>query len=321
MEPAHVEDLIALSFGCRHSDPKRGVILAREAVVLAGRSDLPELMARAYAYLGNALRVSNDLRGAEASFAKAWAHFPREGGSKLRLRILELQASLLEAMGLFKAAEGALTCALSLYGPGAPGLAASLLQRANVRGHSGQPLKAIRDITRAMGLIDPNENPKLAHGALHNLCWFLVDIGRAAEAQELALERATAPESGDELLGLRTRWLHSRIYAGLGCEDVAEAELVAVMDAFVSLDLPYEAAMVGLDLVQVQAFDLVPLTLTAVFSLLAALGVDREAEIARLLLYAIENAGRIRELIPGLVSALRRAHYEPGGPKISRLFP
>lgn len=302
-----VESLIERSFDARHSQPAVGLALAKEAVVLAGRLGEAELIAKAWAYLGNALRVRNDLRASEGAFAVAWARLPASAARTLRVRIYELHASLLESIGSWDKAEEALGHALEIHrrlGQKAR-LAACLVQRANVRGHAGHLAHAVRDLRAAINLIDPESSPELAHAALHNLCWFYVDLGLPREAQKIALERSTAPMTGDPLLALRTRWLHARIFSGLGAGDIAVAELSEVMDEFASKGLPFEAALAGLELAALQAPAVAAATLEKVLPLFDVLGVEREAEAARLLLYGASNAECIRQIVPAVVLALK----------------
>lgn len=312
MHEAHIGQLLDRSFELRHSKPAESKILAHEATVLAER--LPkapsslDLQGKSWAYLGNALRVCNDLSGAERAFLFAWARL-RSGTGQPRLiaRVHELHASLLEARRTFMAADGALSAALRLHeehGDQA-GTTRCLVQRANIAGNSGDPERAISYLFRALPFLRHCQEALLKHAAFHNLAWFLVDIDRADLAQEVILERDLAPHPVDELLSLRTKWLRARIMARQGGEKWAEEELLAVRLGFLARSLWYDAALAALELAALQSPSCALDSLKGVQELFEQLGIQREADAAFLLREAMSRVTLACELVPRIAFALR----------------
>src|SRR3954451_23053166 len=102
------ERLIEICRRLRYSDPEALVLTASLAVVLAERLDpafrgpatLADLQAYAIAELGNAKRVSDDLRGAEAELALALRRAAEGTGAPLLLaHLMDLAASLYVEQG------------------------------------------------------------------------------------------------------------------------------------------------------------------------------------------------------------------------------
>ncbi|HEV7516683.1 MAG TPA: hypothetical protein VGR07_10320, partial [Thermoanaerobaculia bacterium] len=100
--PEGCEALLSASRELRHQDPESMVFLAALAVGVAERldsrsssPDVSDLRARAWAELGNARRVANDLVGAEAALERSLARAEVGSGDPLLLaRLLDLTASL-----------------------------------------------------------------------------------------------------------------------------------------------------------------------------------------------------------------------------------
>src|SRR4051812_34895194 len=95
------EALLAASRELRYQDPEAMVFLAALAVGVAERldqlpqKDVADLRARAWAELGNARPVANDLGGAEAALERALLSAEYGSGDPLLLaRLLDLTASL-----------------------------------------------------------------------------------------------------------------------------------------------------------------------------------------------------------------------------------
>jgi transcriptional regulator with XRE-family HTH domain len=211
---------------------------------------------RAYcqAFLGNALRVANDLAAAAAAFARArdlWeAALPAETAVLAAWRIFDLEASLRRANRQFPEALALLGHALELARGDAPAEARILLKKEHVLEQMGDIEGALAALAEAAPRIAVSGDLRLQllhrHKTVNNLC----HLGRWDEAaallpevQELALRQPTA-----DLDRLRVRWLESRVAAGLGRRAEAVALLEVVRQRFTDLALPYDAALAALDL-------------------------------------------------------------------------
>jgi len=228
--------------------------LAGLAVHVADRVE-PSLRqeAKAYAWpiMGNALRVSGKLNDADAAFARAAdlaqgviARCPLDGS-----RRLDLEASLrrdqrrpLEALELLERAERT---------PRLTPLARArlLIMKANalvVLGESGKALVALRE---AAPVVEAGQDLRLLWLLRFGqaVCLCLLNGAKEAEAL-LGSLRLLAAQIGNELDGLRLRWLAVRISAGLGRMVEAVEGLSSVRADFVELKLDCDAAVATTEL-------------------------------------------------------------------------
>ncbi len=254
------ELLIEKSFEEGFHDATRAIELAERGLLLAGlldaevygRSVVQDLHARAWAYLGNARRITFDLAGAEEALTRA--ERLAEGGSADPLeeaRILDLRASLLSDQGHFEQAAELLDVVIDIYGelnePHRKGRA--MIGKGVFLGYSGWHEEAIRQIRKGLALADWEREPRLVLMARHNLAWFLTDCGRAEEAlRQLERFRHTYREFPDAWTGLRLAWLDGRIAGRLGRLDEAGSALREVRSRFLAEGLGYDASLVTLDL-------------------------------------------------------------------------
>lgn len=241
-------------------EPREAESLAGLALELADQLDavyygghrIEDLRARAWAHAGNARRVSGDLAAAGEAFEHAFAHLARGTGEPLeRAILLDLRASLLRAERRFEEAMKLLEEALAIF------LAAGDQHRAgralvsldNVLHHAGRPEEGIPLLYRALELIDPVQEPRLLLCAWHNLIDDLAEAGRFMEAQKL-LRRAEPVyrQMAEPWSETRRLWVEGKIARGLGQEERAEALLRAARDGFLAQDLPYDLALVSLEL-------------------------------------------------------------------------
>jgi tetratricopeptide (TPR) repeat protein len=312
----HATELAEAAYSLRHVDAAAAERYARLAVkraerLPAGRVEA-DARAFAWAHLGNALRIGNDLLESESALLRATQYLDDGSGDcALRADILSFRASTLEACRRFEEAATALRECLALRRAlGDPrGTAGCLVQLANVGGHAGNVAEAIRLLTEALPLIA--DDPRLAYAALHNLCVFLVMSGHAATAQEIVLEQEVGGlVCAEPLFLVRRRWLLAEIAGALGDHEIAATELAEVRDIFLARDQYYDAALVGLE----QSVELgalghttaVESVLFGVASIFSLLGISREATAARLLEDAARNSSLAVELVPRVIAALRR---------------
>ncbi|HKH48434.1 MAG TPA: helix-turn-helix transcriptional regulator [Thermoanaerobaculia bacterium] len=237
----------------RASDALR---LARLAVFVAEQSPGPEscrLRLRGWCepFLANALRVGGDLPGSERTFANAEDLWERgAGGDPAGLldptRRLDLRASLLRQLGQFGEAVNLIDQALAGSPPDAA--ARLLIQKAATHTRAGDYDLALEVLGQAEPKIDPERKPRLLF--LHRSNWALnlCNLDRYESAEPLiVLVEALVAELGNELDGLRVRWLKGRTWAGLGRRPEALAALTQVRQYFRSEEIAYDFALASLE--------------------------------------------------------------------------
>jgi tetratricopeptide (TPR) repeat protein len=217
------------------------------------RSELVEdLRARAWAYIANAQRVQSDLWEAERSFERAAYHL-KQGTRELleRAIFLDLKASLLRDQRQFEAALRMLRRAISIFLQEGQDHRASrsLLKLSTVYNYSGRGEECVPVLYEALALIDPEQEPRLLLSAWHNLSFVLAELGRFLEAQSVYRKaRPLYRDFPDAWTQNRRKWLRGKILQGLGQSAQAEALLLAARDGFVAEGVPYDAALVSLEL-------------------------------------------------------------------------
>jgi tetratricopeptide (TPR) repeat protein len=247
------------------SDPARASELARLAVSVAellldaadGSGGLHGLRARAWAQLGNALRIRADHAGAEQAFETATALLDSGQVSPLETaRILDFQASLKRDQRRFAEAAVLMDRVIALYrklGQKAL-LGRSLKQKSMICGESGDLEGEIALLRRALELLSPDLEPRTFLAARHNLISALCEVGRPRDAFALLFHtRPLYLKQGDRLNLLRLRWLEGTVALGLQRHEQAAVAFREVREAFLDLDLDYDAALASLDLAEVYA--------------------------------------------------------------------
>lgn len=247
----------------RYSDPEGMVLAASLAVTLTERmgasQEEPEKLvdhqAQAWAELGNAYRVSNDLPSAETALAHALDL--SDGGTGdpwLLAHIMDLTASLFSDQRRFAEAYRLLDWVYIIYWhAGDKHLAArALISKGISVGLAFKSEEAVNLLTQGLPLLDAAQDPKLLLAAIHALLWFLTDWGKVESAAGLLSRSRDLYATFDEpLLKLRARWLQGRIDAGLGDETSAEQAFLQVRKGFQEAGLPVTAAAATLDLAAV----------------------------------------------------------------------
>lgn len=211
-----------------------------------------DLRARACAYLGNALRVLSELSAAEAAFREAESCLSRSGTGNgwPKAEVLDLKSSLRQDQRRFEESEELLDDALALYREAGDshGIAKIHLQRAKLYREMGELERAIDHLSRNVGGIDPETEPRLFAYARFNLLGFLTLAGRHQEASSLLPEVRDLFQDAKPLDRVRLRWAEGDIAAGLGRYDEAEAAYREVQGEFEKHRMHYNAALVALDL-------------------------------------------------------------------------
>jgi tetratricopeptide (TPR) repeat protein len=285
-----------------------------------GLSLIEDLRARTWAFLGNACRLRSDLQRADEAFTNAYDHLRNGTQDSLeRAILLDLEASLRRDQRRFDEAEKLLKRAVSIFLQSDQRHRAgrSLVNLSTVHHYAGDPEGGIPLLFQAIGLIDPEQEPRLLLCARHNLIDDLTSSGRFLEAQ--GLYRATRPlyrSFPDAWSQNRRKWVKGKIARGLGQADQAESLFLAARDGFVAEGIPYDTALVSLELATLYAQqgrtgDLKRLAREMV-PIFSSLNIHREALAALAYLKQSAEAERATlEVVSGVAVYLRRAQYDP----------
>jgi tetratricopeptide (TPR) repeat protein len=322
------ELLIERSLELGKRDPATAEELARLALQLSESLDfahygaklIEDLRARAWAHLGNSRRIRSDLFGAEEAFERAEAHLKRGTRDLLEKALLfDLKASLRRAQRRFDEALRLLHRAVSMFLQyGHPHLAGrSLVNMSTVYHYRGTPAEGIPLLYRALDLINPEQEPRLLLCTRHNLIDYLAACGRFTEAQEMY--RQTRPlyrDFTDAWTQNRRKWVKGKIVRGLGQAGQAESLFLAARDGFIGEGIPYDTALVSLELATLYAeqgrtADLKRLAAEMV-PIFSSLHIHREALAALAFLRQAAEAERASlEVVTRVASYLRRAQHDP----------
>lgn len=285
-----------------------------------GAEVICDLRARAWAYMGNARRIRSDLRGAEEALQRAYVEIEKGTHDPLeRAILLDLEASLRKDQRLFAEAYKLLRRAVSIFLQTEQRHRAgrSLVKLATVQHTAGNLAEAIPLLYQALGLIDPEQEPRLLLCARHNLIDDLAELGRFLEAQRLYRDtRALYRNFPDAWTQNRRKWVKGKIARGLGQADQAESLFLAARDGFINEGIPYDTALVSLELATLYAeqrrtADLKRLAeeMVPIFS---SLHIHREALAALAYLKQAAEAERATvDLVTGVATYLRRAQHDP----------
>jgi tetratricopeptide (TPR) repeat protein len=254
------EALLERCWNLRYSDPEGMVLSAAMAVNLAqqliaeqGESeDLVDLEARAWAELGNAHRVADDLVEAEAALSRALVRSGQGSESPLLLaRIMDLTASLYIDQRRFQEARQLLDSVYAIYQHtgDAQAAARTFISKGLASNRAFDPEEAIGFLAEGIRQIDLRHDPKLVLAAVHDLLWSLVDAGYDAQADGLLAEvRPLYKVHGERFYRLPQLWLEGRIASHLGRDEKAESLLLRVREEYRDSDIAYDVALVSLDL-------------------------------------------------------------------------
>jgi tetratricopeptide (TPR) repeat protein len=257
---ARCEALLEQCRTLRISDPEILVLTASFAVSLAERigavtaeaTAAADLQARAWGELGNARRVADDFAGAESDLARAMEQAGRGSGDPLLLaRLMDLTASLYTDQRRFDDARRLLDLVYMIYEHegDAHGAARTLISKGISSGYAFHVEEAIQLLCRGLKLLDGSHDPRLVLVAIHNLTWCLVECGRATEADRIFRQsRRLFAHHAEHLDIVKAHWLEGRIAAGIGNDEYAENRFLVVRAHFEKAQLPYDVALVSLDI-------------------------------------------------------------------------
>lgn len=309
-------------------EPKSAALLIDALIEVASRAEASlfgselrhDLMARAWAYRGNVLRILNDLREAETAFFRAESHLTAGTGDLLeKARFLGLKASLRRSQRRLDESNDLLQRAVAIYlGTDEDHLAGrAMISQAGVAFEQGNPAKSANLVKQALTLIDPAREPRLVLCSQQNLVADLAEMGLYQEAMALLPKtRRLSIEYGTRFDLVRFRWLEGIILQGLGHDARAEAAFLEVRKGFLEEELGYDAALVSLNLAALYARqgrlpELKRLTAEMV-PIFESRDVHREALTALLLFQkAVEMETVTVRMVEEVASYLRRAQNEP----------
>jgi tetratricopeptide (TPR) repeat protein len=306
------------------TDAKRALELASFALWVAEKVTGEEGWASrvfAWAFLGNARRVGNDLDGAKEAFANAARLQAEPPAGQPYLpepwRLLELEASLRITLRHLPEALRLLDQAAQVAPPTGSVRARLLCKRSNALERLGDSEGSIAALRRALAVIDPEAEPGLFCMLLFNLMDTLCSTGRATEAAERLPElRRLQAQLGNGLNQIRLRWLEGKIDAGLGRVEPAVEALSWVRAAFAQKDLRYDEAQAGMELARLYLAQRRTADVKRLVLLMApvfkAQGVPEEARKALdLFRQAVEQESATPELAGRVVSYLWRVQLDP----------
>jgi tetratricopeptide (TPR) repeat protein len=254
------EALLERSWALRYEDTGQMVQLALAAALVADRVEdaelgpekILDLRCRAWTELGNAWRVNDDLDRAEDSLGRATELFLLGTRDEfLGARLFDVLASLYAAQRLFEPALTTLDIVVDLYRRcGDEHLAGrALISKGIYTGDQGDVDRAVTLLQQGLTSVDERRDPELVFSALQCQVWLLVESGKFRDAQFAIWElRRVRPDVGGHVNRLKLRWLDARIFVGLEKLDRAEYVLEQVKHEFEEEDLPYKAALAGLEL-------------------------------------------------------------------------
>jgi tetratricopeptide (TPR) repeat protein len=271
-------------------------------------------------HLANAARVGGNLRRAEKALAPACEHWQAGAGADPGLlnaaRVLQIEASLrrekrdlAEAIALFDQA-----LAADRWGE-TPSL---LIGKAKALEELGKYEEAIALLRQAGSRIDRERDVWRYFVVRKNVAVNLCHLGRHGQAALLLPEvRLLVARLGKKLESVRVLWLQGKVAAGLGRAEEAISLLQRVRGEFLAQGIAYDAALVTLELAEVQA-SLGHITEVKALAresapVFSSQGGHREAR------RALELFGRAAEeekasagLVHGVIAYLYRARHVPG---------
>jgi tetratricopeptide (TPR) repeat protein len=326
------ERLQERSWELRQKDPVEMLVLARHAVEAAqkisgrryGDRHVADLLARAWAGLANAYRISDQLSLAETAFSEAFEARRRGTGSPLlSARLAEISASLLCDQRYFPTAFQLLDFAYGIYlrHHASHDAGRTLIQRGIHTGRSGDPEEGIQLLARGLQLIDRDRDPKLVFQSLHNVLLFRVELGEFKSARRQIWEmRPLYRYHGDRIALIKLRGLEGKVFEGLGELDRAARAFQQAKEGFLQKGLAYDAALVSFDLAAVWLRegkrDKVRQLLREMLEVFRARYIAREAVAALIMLRDAADRDELSvdllEMIAGLFQTFRHEPQEGG---------
>lgn len=324
-----VQALLEAGRSLRHHDPQATLRFAKLARYAADRLSLKDFGAKAvadvralaWAELGNAYRICDDLPASSRAMNRA-VHWSRRGSQSALLlaRLADLLASLLGAQRRFPEACQLLLLVYHAHEKsGRTHLAGrALFSAGNMAAWAGSQGVAIQLLSRSLDLLDERRDPVLVSQLLLTMITNLAELGRFRSARRLLWRcRHLLTESSNELDLVRVRWVEGRIYAGLSDFSRAELALQETREGFAKHEQVYSAAIAGLDLAAVWAqqgrINDIQALAQEMIATFRALRIAREAIVTLLILQraCINGSGQLLEIIEMVVTFLKDLERQP----------
>lgn len=299
--PQVVRRLIRVSYALRLKDPGEALRVAQAAVETAEALDtvqscaqlLSDLRAAGWGNLANALRLVDDVTGAEAAWTQADALAETGTGNPALAADLRRQKGTLrchqrrfrDAAVLQEEAAHFAERAGDLHGAGK-----TRLDLAITHFYAGDVKQALSVVFRAAQHIDCRREPELGLVLMHNTLLFLEADCQYSFALRL-VDRIELwyREPDSELLGHRASWLRGRLHMALGHYKTATHYFEKARRGFLAAGQVYDAALTGFDLalawMNVGAFYRVERLAQEMYSVFTAKEIPREAA-ATLIVFA-----------------------------------
>lgn len=318
-----VRELIRQSEALRFRSPSKMLRLARVAVAVADglRGDLGstetriDSRAEAWACLANAQRILGELREAEDSFRQAEKHQAQGSGDPLvRAKLDWFKGALRRRQQQHAEAAELLTSAAQAYERLREAhLASRVLVTLGIAYHEAGDLGRAMQVALWGGrLADCWREPALVIGVMRNLVFYLHQAGRHEEAGHyLPFVRELIEAQDQPLEVLRLRWLEGKIALADGKKVEARAHFEGVRKGFVEQSMPYDAALVSLELALLYAesgwtADVERLA-SEMYPVFVSTDLPRETTASLLLFVrAVNEGGASPELIRDLLARLER---------------
>ena len=218
-----------------------------------GSRIVADARALAWAMVGNGQRVAGEFFAAERAFQIASDLLERGTGNATEIaEVQSLLASLRIDQARFKEAIRLLEDAAASYRrlrlSNLEGRA--IFKMGNAAAYSGEPSHALHLFEACLELIDPEESPKMALWAHHNIALALHDSGASHEANEYLRDIGPLydhfPE--DRIIHIQRRWLEGLVLTGMGRADEGIKLLSEIRRLFIEEERAYDTAQVTLDL-------------------------------------------------------------------------
>jgi len=253
-----IEVLCNESRAVASQEPRLAESLAAVAVAAAPRAPLvqylttsstrQELIAATHAFLANAYRAADRLAEARRLFARVERTWPASDTLGLQSAIYSLRASLEIDECRFDDALRTIAAALAATSERAEKVKL-YLKRTMVWTYSREYLRALEAVEQALPLLDESIGGRLCSCALQHQVELLSRLARFEEAQERLPDLRRQVETlGSELDLLRFHWVEARTSVGLGRTMEGEAGYRQVRAGFLRHALPYNAAVVTVEL-------------------------------------------------------------------------
>lgn len=324
-----VRALLDAGRSLRHHDPQATLRFAKLARYAADRlnprafvrGSVADLRALAWAELGNAYRICDDLTRASRAMNRAvyWSH--RGSHSSLLLaRLADLLASLLGSQRRFpEACQLLLMVYQSHEKAGRHHLAGrALFSAGNMAAWDGSQGTALFLMRRGLDLLDHERDPVLVSQVLRAMINGLAELGRFRSARRLLWRcRHLFVESGNELDLIRLRWLEGKIHSGLSDLPRAEQAFEETRAGFAKHEQVYPAAIAGLDLAALWArqgrHEEIHALAQEMIVTFRALRIAREATVTLLILQraCVSGGGQLLEIIDMVVTFLKDLERQP----------